>query len=634
MAFAQNEKTQPFSIWDNTSFLERELKYRLGMIPELPGTHLVEFQPLHPDEIRLMTLQPGQKDDLIRFSLVHTTLVAARNTFTALSYTWGDSSNKQLFECNDAGERFLMTHNCERAIRRIRSTHSTVNLWIDAICINQEDLIERESQVEKMGSIYAAAAEVVVYLGEEEHDSKQAMDFLASLHTQSWQSVLSDDMKLALQSLLRRSWFSRIWVLQEIHNAKHVRMVCGEENAPWSNLLVYKWWHHLGRRDFDNWPLVMSVRDRSRYGPDDLLKLLLQARKSGATDPKDKVYAILPMIKEDRATLPQPNYTLSKEEAYLETAMYLLKSGLHFLCAISHKLGSLKQSNLPSWVPRWDEFAEDVMIWPDTGGAIAEDIQLDRNGEIIHNPYKINGSEFYCAGGELLKGQLPFSEVLRPLNRPLSLPQLKVNGTIVSPINALSGPMYMRNEDIWTPFAALWQAMRPESSHVRYKDGDATLRWAQHPLLQSIDSAMSHMMWHKPKHGVSYAHRHEQGVWAHSHRLRDMHARREASGLYQRWCEEFVGLIRGRRIMVTVDGCMGMAPIEAQIGDIVCIIHGAVVPFILRPVGSAFEKTYQLVGPCYLNWMMTSEGFDKLKCERRMIPDHKEMAFGRDFILV
>jgi hypothetical protein len=121
---------------------------------------------------------------------------------------------------------------------------------------------------------------------------------------------------------------------------------------------------------------------------------------------------------------------------------------------------------------------------------------------------------------------------------------------------------------------------------------------------------------------------------SHSERLELMHVRREGLGTYRGWREEVVGLIHRRRIFVATDGGMGMAPQEARKDDLVCIIHGAPVPFILRRMEKADDELYYLVGPCYLNNMMTREGFENLKKERRDIPDTDDDAFGRKFILV
>ncbi|KAF2027322.1 HET-domain-containing protein, partial [Setomelanomma holmii] len=123
---------------------------------------------------RLLLIQPGHYDDPLRLSLIHSFPAHCRNELTALSYTWGSARNMRLVECNDEGESILLTRNCENAVRRLRSTTRQEAYWIDAICINQDDVLEREVQVRGMGDIYRAAADVVVYLGEEDEQSQLA----------------------------------------------------------------------------------------------------------------------------------------------------------------------------------------------------------------------------------------------------------------------------------------------------------------------------------------------------------------------------------------------------------------------------------------------------------------------------
>jgi hypothetical protein len=91
-------------------------------------------------------------------------------------------------------------------------------LWIDAICINQSDELERSVQVGYMGEIYESARRVVVWVGEADElgKSDRAMEFLGDIETifYSWDGW-KQNME-ALNELLSRPWFSRTWVVQEV----------------------------------------------------------------------------------------------------------------------------------------------------------------------------------------------------------------------------------------------------------------------------------------------------------------------------------------------------------------------------------------------------------------------------------
>jgi hypothetical protein len=84
--------------------------------------------------------------------------------FEALSYTWGDKKNQKHIVLN--GDTFLIRENIEAALRRLRYTNKLRILWVDAICVNQRDDIEKNEQVLLMRQIYESAERVCIWLGE------------------------------------------------------------------------------------------------------------------------------------------------------------------------------------------------------------------------------------------------------------------------------------------------------------------------------------------------------------------------------------------------------------------------------------------------------------------------------------
>lgn len=184
--------------------------------------------------------------------------------FEALSYTWrsdypdeyalvqGDDENKATALLRIGG-------NLALALRSLRYRDAVRTLWIDAICINQKDPEERTQQVARMAAIYKSASRVVVWLGPDSEDSDLAMKTLYYLGQQvvctkdnwlltrpggvegSWcesKSILpySDQVWTAIDNLLARPWFTRVWIIQEIQLARHGAVVrCGQEQIPWSH---------------------------------------------------------------------------------------------------------------------------------------------------------------------------------------------------------------------------------------------------------------------------------------------------------------------------------------------------------------------------------------------------------------
>ncbi|KAH7072587.1 heterokaryon incompatibility protein-domain-containing protein [Paraphoma chrysanthemicola] len=117
--------------------------------------------PASGKHIRILTVHPGDDEDIIRCTLEVADLEKAR--FYALSYTWGDESDKVEIEVN--GEEFGVTQNLEIALLHLRKPDSDIVLWADAICIDQMDDLEKSHQVALMGEIYKRTAAVGIWLG-------------------------------------------------------------------------------------------------------------------------------------------------------------------------------------------------------------------------------------------------------------------------------------------------------------------------------------------------------------------------------------------------------------------------------------------------------------------------------------
>ncbi|ENH68076.1 Heterokaryon incompatibility protein 6, OR allele [Fusarium oxysporum f. sp. cubense race 1] len=201
--------------------------------------------------------------------------------YHALSYTWGNpkealtgSSDEYSVQHRHViavnGRLFYVGKNLYEALYRIQERIVAPNniddrfgqpLWIDAICINQDDIPERNNQVVMMSQIYGSAHCVLAWLGEEDDTTQVACNFLSSelaspesytksfrrwsayhrgesldLDEKSDDIVMSVRELLAIKSLLTRTWFSRTWVIQEVSLAKQIDMMCGPFQFSWVKL--------------------------------------------------------------------------------------------------------------------------------------------------------------------------------------------------------------------------------------------------------------------------------------------------------------------------------------------------------------------------------------------------------------
>ncbi|PMD29452.1 HET-domain-containing protein, partial [Hyaloscypha variabilis F] len=154
-------------------------------------------------EIRTLSLLPGHYEDPIRCDL-QTVSLRDGPTFTALSYVWGDARQKKPI-CAD-GKVFEATANLESALRNIRKADVAEVLWVDAVCINQEDTVERNQQVHLMKSIYSEAHAVLIWLG----DGDEYSDTLFE--------IISKDgipIQAMFSTIAKRPWWTRVWIVQE-----------------------------------------------------------------------------------------------------------------------------------------------------------------------------------------------------------------------------------------------------------------------------------------------------------------------------------------------------------------------------------------------------------------------------------
>ncbi|KAF2028216.1 HET-domain-containing protein, partial [Setomelanomma holmii] len=319
------------------------------------------YQPLQSREIRLLQLHPGEKQTKIQLSLVHVYL-QDNVDFEALSYTWGDGADRVPIACNEAGDVLEVTRNCELALRALRRPDTMRILWVDNISIDQGNIEERNSQILLMPDIYHGSARVVAFLGDSSVDSDIGMDFISD-DAKTIQSgnrpFIGKLHRKAIDSILERAYFERAWIIQEILLAKDILVVLGDRAVEWkafSSTVSYVNANkklHFGKAYRSSTPAVVHWRDKSAVTrPRTLLHLLDKTRYCKATDPRDKVYALLAISPEKDEKSLAPDYSLSPTEVFLSIARYLLVryDNLDVLC---HCQGTPSPHGLPSWVPDW-----------------------------------------------------------------------------------------------------------------------------------------------------------------------------------------------------------------------------------------------------------------------------------------
>jgi hypothetical protein len=202
-------------------------------------------------QIRVLQLQPEQVLDVIRCTF-HVSELLEASDYVALSYSWelnkGEAELPEITRITletEAGlrEDDLCIHlNLFNFLRTIRSDKTALTLWIDALCINQRDKSpEKATAVAMMDKIYRSAKSTIIWLGDSSPSSSIAMEAVRDFQDQNFddEDICPFDFKwLAVRGLLRRRWFQRLWVLQEVLLSREpVTVQCGTDTAPLSKFI-------------------------------------------------------------------------------------------------------------------------------------------------------------------------------------------------------------------------------------------------------------------------------------------------------------------------------------------------------------------------------------------------------------
>ncbi|ORX92548.1 heterokaryon incompatibility protein-domain-containing protein [Clohesyomyces aquaticus] len=292
-------------------------------------------------EIRLLRLLPGSRNDQISLT-VRIQSLQDNPSYTAASYMWGvENATRDIIL---DGEPFVIRENLWLFLLEFRAKNMFPDsetqgckdtLWIDAICINQGNIEERNQQVAMMGEIYSQAEEVAVWLGLSADHSPLAMQSFSSRRTrEEW----NPEEGQAMLSLFHRTYWKRVWIVQEFVLAQRLTIYCGTSNVSGRDLVsVVRTTEAILKRKplignpppfaQEMWesPAADVVRrrvfwqksSRAEKGLDFSL-LLGNLMHMQASDVRDRVYALLSLGRKDELhrMLLSVDYSKSPMELY------------------------------------------------------------------------------------------------------------------------------------------------------------------------------------------------------------------------------------------------------------------------------------------------------------------------------
>jgi hypothetical protein len=586
----------------------------------------VIYQPLELGYIRVLHLAPGAASDNIVCSVSMVSLHDLPN-YHALSYCWGERNGPRHL-INLQGQPFQILQNLFSALQQLRYPDRERVLWIDALCINQEDRDERSQQVSLMQHIYEFASEVVIWLGIADCDSDLAMDTLGqiSVELQSTSSqppleeltllstscaltapnsVARPEVSAAVNRFFKRPYFSRVWIVQEVMvPVGEINITCGTRIASLEAIMragiafanyhtrrmqaisfnqnLRGEIHHrnlwVGRQGYQ----ASKTGDEASKKVATLLRNVWRHRQRDCSDPKDRIFAFLG-ISIDRGKAPRPDYKESEERVFEEYAAYFIKDERSLrilsLCTLD-----TRHREIPSWVPDWTIEATAGPSHP------------------LTQWYNPNAHKFSACGGHPYVVQ--YSSDGNSLHVSPDMKVLRAKGIQCLTISLLGDTLQDENANPGSVSAEMWQRLRTWLSlieqHVAdpYPTGESRSEATWRTILANVSSA-GHLA-QSDVEGLGF------DLWS-----RIPQSNQELrSPTAQQAMIQFMGAASSatykRRLFFTQEGYIGLAPKGARVGDQIYLLFGAEVPYVLRRKGDDLQ-TFEVVGECYCHGIMEGE---------------------------
>ena len=567
--------------------------------------------------------------------------------FMALSYTWGDPTIGREIFVN--GHSFMVTKNvddCLRALRRKQYTQAGWKYWIDAICINQEDVIERASQVKRMREIYTKAWTPIIWLGEQVEGSHGALDLIETLA----RDYSSRDGVIQLTDILHRNpdhfgkgcwrafnevacrrYWRRLWILQEAALGRSTTPVlCGDRTVPWApfpqafNLLAQtdevintNITNELNEVDLDldkaiwlNLSTVHEIQvlqDRHlNFRRSNMYRLLLLSRTVFATDPRDKVYGLLGLMEDSVATLIEPDYTDTVTNVYTSFTLATIK-GTGSLDILRHS-AFIEGSSTPSWLPL-------LRVQPPTVALPAltiSDTAFATSGSSLAIAQPLADAKFLSCKGFLIdhvdgtgciwsKGWSP--KTVTPSKHGFNSygcfdgAREAIWRSLVACHSVPSEPLDPALDNnsgfaalLATP--ALSTMALPQGSPLKDVVDSNVLTWCVWSLQGNADFPIA-------------GRRMEEYFWTEVD-ARRIDAVQLRAALMQK---DRVGL--ERKLITTEAGYVGLALETAEQGDALAVLLGCSMPIVLRMVeGEDGDVRWRVIGECYVHGIMRGEAME------------------------
>ncbi|KAG4422061.1 hypothetical protein IFR04_004802 [Cadophora malorum] len=595
------------------------------------------YDPIQPKtQIRILTLHPRAGDEAISCSL-EVARLDEPPPYEALSYAWGDSKERYPIRCGNGS--LEVTDSLLAALRRLRDVSAERVLWIDAICINQQDDMEKGHQVQQMAEIYSQATRVLIWLGEETKSVPAAFEAIrwtrtlfpdgaayatvVNMTTENFQLyenrnreylVSGEMMRIILMwrpvfELVSRPWFMRKWVIQEVVRGQHGLIVCGFHTLPWNVFEdTFAYLNILGmiRSWVSTIPYeVANILDtvgnislmRSADAPKQfmtLATLVRHTRRLLATDPRDHIISMVHLATdlgaEDVDFLI--DYKISTITEYLQSFMQWSVQTKRTLVFFSSGFdqADVADPTQPSWnfdvkswdrVNRFDRFTVEFRAAAQSGMNSPIEATFDSDTHSM----SITGAVI---------------DEIAVLGKTFSL---QANGSFE----------YVKDGDeigkVAVDFAKTnsFQEFLLECQVIATEDANV-LGAPGFPAFCNV------LTWESCKYSIIFREKSQEYIGSQISKIlshtnantgKEIELSQEDYTYIDLTVSNYLALHSlGRRFSRTTKGRLGSMPKYAEVGDKICLFYGGNLPYVIRPRG---DGTYRYIGDCYLDGVMYGE---------------------------
>lgn len=367
--------------------------------------------------IRLLTIKPGRRNSTpIECSLSSGDDLSSSLNFEALSYAWGDIQDSNEIICND--KSFLIGRNLFQALNNFRLENQERIIWVDAICIDQLNLVEKKHQIPLMPIIYQECNRVLVWLGEDpEYDNTAAAliekiqiqvihpgnhlspEFIKDIRTDVYEVLERTGLPYLMSNeweglcrILNNSYWERMWIIQEVLLGSSLVVHFGQHQFSYNELLdAYRTLFILRIPGLPSTnqgiPLLQDLRQNGAANRRlSLGNLITRSHSFVATKPHDKLFALYGLTEDPKTggISVAIDYRESEDKLFRKAAMSILrKSNTLFVLGIATKVVA-PNSKLESWVPDLGQSFVANMLPPIDDNSLLSPAIRDFTGQKYH----------------------------------------------------------------------------------------------------------------------------------------------------------------------------------------------------------------------------------------------------------